>query len=79
MKLYPSAAYASIVNTPSQHSPLVRVKPGDPESSYFLHKLQGTHLDVGGAGAQMPFGQPPLDADVVDMIRQWISEGAVNN
>jgi hypothetical protein len=79
IKLYPGAAYSSIVNTPSQNSSLLRIKPGDPEASYFLHKLEGTHLDAGGAGVQMPFGQPPLPDNVLKMIRQWITEGAVDN
>lgn len=55
MKLYPSAAYRSIVNAPSKGSSLLRVRPGDPQSSYLLHKLEGTHLDVGGVGVRMPF------------------------
>lgn len=79
MKLYPSAAYRSIVKMPSQGSRLLRVTPGDPQASYFLHKIQGTHLDVGGTGAQMPFGQPPLAEAEQDVIRRWITQGALDN
>ncbi|MBV2132492.1 hypothetical protein KRX52_06700 [Pseudomonas sp. MAP12] len=79
MKLYPSAAYQSLVGVASAGSPLQRVAPGAPEQSYLLHKLQGTHLNVGGAGVQMPFGQPPLAEDSLQLIRLWVEQGAKNN
>lgn len=79
MKLYPSAAYQSLVGVASAGSPLQRVAPGKPKQSYLLHKLQGTHLDVGGAGVQMPFAQPPLPEDSLQLIRLWIEQGAKNN
>lgn len=79
MKLYPSAAYASLVGVPSMESPLLRVAPGEPEHSYLMHKLEGTHLDVGGQGAQMPFAQPPLADETRTAIRQWIEAGAPDN
>jgi hypothetical protein len=76
MKLYPSAAYRSLVKAPSQESRLQRVSPGDPQASYLLHKLEGTHLDVGGTGVQMPFGLAPLAKETRDTIRRWIAQGA---
>ncbi|MFC3608807.1 hypothetical protein [Stutzerimonas tarimensis] len=79
MKLYPSAAYASLVGVPSADSPLLRVAPGEPEQSYLMHKLEGTHLDVGGQGAQMPFAQLPLAEETRAVIRQWIEAGAPDN
>jgi mono/diheme cytochrome c family protein len=79
MKLYPSAAYASIVNVPSQQSPIARVTPGKPQESYLLHKLEETHLEVGGSGVRMPFAQPPLSEDTRQRIRLWIEQGALNN
>lgn len=79
MKLYPSAAYQSLVQVPSASSPLQRVAPGSPQQSYLLHKLQGTHLDVNGSGVQMPFGQPPLSEETLQLIRRWIEQGAPNN
>lgn len=79
MKLYPSAAYQSLVQVPSASSPLLRVAPGSPQDSYLLHKLHGTHLDVKGAGVQMPFGQPPLSDETLQLIRRWIEQGAPNN
>jgi len=80
MRLYPSAAYGSIVGVKAQGNPaLVRVAPGDPEASYLLHKVRGTHLDFGGVGVQMPFGQTPISKQDQDLIRQWIAQGAKNN
>lgn len=79
MKLYPSAAYQSLVQVPSASSPLLRVAPGAPQESYLLHKLQGTHLEVSGQGVQMPFGQPPLSDETLQLIRRWIEQGAPNN
>lgn len=79
MKLYPSAAYKSIVKTQSQESSLLRVTPGDPQASYLMHKLEGTHLDVGGVGVQMPFGLPPLPPEIREAVRRWIAQGAQDN
>lgn len=79
MKLYPAAAHQSLVGVPSAGSPLQRVAAGNPNESYLLHKLQGTHLDVGGAGVRMPFAQAPLPEESLQLIRRWIEEGAQNN
>ena len=72
-----SAAYASLVGKPSVESDLLRVKPGSPQQSYLLLKVEGRHLDAGGTGARMPFGATPLDAATIDILRQWIADGAL--
>ncbi|MBI3081950.1 MAG: hypothetical protein HYY94_03380 [Gemmatimonadetes bacterium] len=73
-------AYMNIVNVPSQELPSMdRVKPGDPDRSYLVHKIQGTHLEVGGSGLRMPWGQEPLSDDQINRIRAWIQQGARNN
>lgn len=77
--LAPPLAYEQLVNTLSQQSSMVRVKPGAPEDSYLLHKLTGTHLDQGGTGTRMPQGFPPLTDAQVDLISQWIAQGAPDN
>ncbi|SIR58921.1 hypothetical protein SAMN05421829_12213 [Aromatoleum tolulyticum] len=79
MKLYPAAAYRSIVKVRSKGSPLQLVVPGDPAGSYLLHKIEGTHLDSGGNGVRMPFAQPPLEDETRDRIRAWIADGAKDN
>jgi hypothetical protein len=79
LALHPGAAYASLVNVKSSEAGLLRVKPGAPDQSYLLMKLLGTHLDHGGQGARMPFGSPPLDAETIAKVRQWIASGAPDN
>jgi hypothetical protein len=79
MALYPGAAYKSLVNVPSGESPLLRVKPGKPDESYLIRKLEGTQSEAGGKGMQMPIDSGPLSRPEIDMIRAWIAEGAKNN
>lgn len=79
MKLHPGAAYASLVGVPSVESKLKRVEAGAPERSYLMHKLDGTHLDAGGSGEQMPFGAPALDEATRQSVRAWIAAGAKND
>ena len=80
MALHPRAAYASLVGVASIEAPMLqRVHPGKPEQSYLLLKLEGTHLDAGGNGVRMPFGEAPLDAAVIGKFRAWIAAGAADN
>ncbi|HEY0768301.1 MAG TPA: CHRD domain-containing protein [Steroidobacteraceae bacterium] len=77
MDLTPSHIYASIVNVASvEQSALKRVKPGDPDNSYVVQKLQGS---AGITGGRMPLGGPYLDQATIDQVRAWISAGAQNN
>ena len=69
-------SYALLVGVPSnEDAGLLRVKPGVPDSSYLVLKLQGS---PGIVGVQMPFGGPPLPQATIDVIRQWITNGAAN-
>jgi hypothetical protein len=60
------------------------IKPGEPENSYLMHKLDGTHtLDesfggcgCSGAGATMPLNQLQLDQHTRNVVRAWIDQGA---
>lgn len=59
---------------PSVEQPSVlRVKPGDPDDSYIIRKLEGAPAISGG---RMPLGGPYLPQATIDMIRQWITDGA---
>jgi len=70
-------AFGSLVGVQSQERPaLKRVEPGDPDNSYLYLKITG---DPSIAGDRMPFGAPALSSDKIDLIRQWITEGAKNN
>lgn len=79
LALDPGRAYEELVGVESTQSPLLLVEPGEPENSYLLHKLRGTHLDVGGQGTQMPQGAGSLADEVIELIAQWIEEGAPDN
>ena len=72
-RLDEGSAFAMLVNAPSVEVPaLRRVSPGNPDSSYIIQKLEG-HAAVGG---QMPLGQTPLPQATINIIRQWIANGA---
>jgi hypothetical protein len=51
---------------------LQRVTPGNPDASYLIQKIEGT----AAVGARMPLNGPPLPADAIAVIRQWIVDGA---
>jgi hypothetical protein len=74
LQLDAAHSYALLVGVPSTEVPAVlRVKPGDPTNSYLIQKLLNSS---GIVGAQMPFGGPYLPQSTIDVIEQWISEGA---
>ena len=73
LRLEADAAYAMLVNAPSAEVPgVLRVAPGNPDASYLIHKLEGT----AAVGGRMPLNGPPLPAETIAVIRQWISDGA---
>jgi hypothetical protein len=74
--------YTNVVNVAANEllggSGLKRVLPFRPDSSYLVHKIQGTHLFAPslGSGVQMPEGHPPLPKGTINLIRNWILQGA---
>jgi len=69
-------SYALIVGVSSNEKPgVLRIKTGDPDSSYLYQKITGASGIVGG---QMPLNQAPLPAATITAIRQWILNGAAN-
>ena len=67
-------SYNSIVGVPSGEIPtLDRIKPGDPDNSYLVQKIEGA---PGISGAQMPYHETPLVQSTIDAIRQWVTDGA---
>ncbi len=80
MNLEQGQAYGNIVNVVSSSVPtLKRVLPGFPDSSFLVHKIQGTQASVGGSGQRMPLTNCCLSQDQIDLIRSWITVGARNN
>jgi len=77
MDLSDGTAYANIVGVRSVEDPtLDRVHPGDPDNSYLVLKLEGSLLI---SGDRMPPGGPYLSQVEIDVIRQWILDGAPEN
>ncbi len=69
-------SYGLLVDVASAQVPgLLRVDPGNPDDSYLIMKLEGT----AAVGARMPDGSPPLPQSDIDVIRQWITDGAMQN
>lgn len=67
-------SYAMIVGVPSAEEPsILRIKPGDPDNSYLIQKVEGR----AAVGAQMPYGGPPLPAATIAAMRQWVTDGAL--
>jgi uncharacterized protein (TIGR03118 family) len=74
--------FANIVNVASVEVPsLKRILPNDTTNSYLLQKIEGA---AGIVGAQMPFGcptasNPCLTQAQIDLVKTWVSQGALNN
>ncbi|HKT73600.1 MAG TPA: Ig-like domain-containing protein [Steroidobacteraceae bacterium] len=67
-------SYSLLVGVPSaEQSSVLRVSPGNPDASYVIRKLEDA---AGISGGQMPLGGPYLPQATIDVIRQWITDGA---
>lgn len=76
LQLDAANSYANLVGVASSESPgVLRVNPGNPSSSYLIQKLEGTAT----VGAQMPLGGTPLPGSAITVIRQWITDGAIDD
>lgn len=71
-------AYGQLVNQPaSQTSEMFLVTPRDPDQSYLMLKLLGTHASTGLGNVMPPEGLLPDDELVA--IAAWILNGAPND
>lgn len=76
LNLQEANSYAMLVGiASSQQAGLQRVNPGNPDISYLVQKLENAPGITGGV---MPPGAPLPQVDI-DVIRQWITEGAVDD
>lgn len=74
LRLDAANSFGLLVGVASVEVPsLLRVDPGRPDASYLIQKLEGT----AAVGERMPLGGPPLPQPTIDVIRQWIAEGAM--
>ena len=75
LRLDPGFSAGNLINVHSPQDPnLIRVVPGDPDASFLIQKLQGAD---GLLGDRMPDGGPYLTTATINVIRQWIQDGAL--
>lgn len=78
LDLSTASSYGDLVsvvpdNAVARDDGLLRVEPFDAENSFLLTKL----TDPGaGEGSRMPQGQPPLSEAEIQLIEDWILNGA---
>jgi hypothetical protein len=68
-------SHASLVNVTATEIDMPRVAPGQLQTSWLYLKLTGTQT----VGDPMPVGGFPLPEATVDLVQQWIVEGALDN
>jgi hypothetical protein len=78
MVLEADKAYENLVSVPADNDGararhLLRVNPGQPDSSFLYIKLTHPAADE---GALMPDSGTPLDSQSISAIRTWIANGA---
>lgn len=74
LRLDAANSYALLVGVASvEDATYLRVQPHDPNNSYLIKKLEGT----AAVGERMPAGLPPLSSADINVIRQWITDGAL--
>jgi len=77
LSLESGKAFPALVNVASTEcSARPLVKPGAPAGSYVVDKLLGTNLC---SGSQMPKTGSSIPSQQIDLIRNWICQGAPNN
>lgn len=77
LSMDPGVAFQNLVGVPSVEQPtLNRIEPFNPDDSYVVRKLEG---DPSITGGQMPLGGPFLPQATIDVIRQWITDGATDD
>lgn len=75
LSLTPGVSLANLVGVAADGDPTrTRVIPGDPDGSYLVMKLEEAEGIVGDA---MP--SVPLDEARIELVREWIAEGAQDN
>ena len=76
LNLAEGTSFASLVNVPSTQVALDLVEPNDAENSYLIHKLDGRD---GIVGDRMPYDAEFLSEADIEVIKQWINDGAKDN
>ncbi len=70
-----AVAYAALIGVPGSNAVCgTRITPGNPDTSYFVAKLEGTQ-DPAMCGTVMPSGRM-LSMSQIALVRTWITGGA---
>ncbi len=73
LRLDAANSYALLVGVASVQEPaFLRVQASNPGNSYLIRKLEGSQT----VGGRMPLNGTPLPAADIQVIRQWIQDGA---
>ena len=73
LRLDDGFSYGSLVGVTSPYgSTIIRVVPEDPDNSFLIQKLEGTTM----LGGRMPLTGCCLQQVTIDVVRQWIQDGA---
>ncbi len=75
LSLTSGKSYANLVNVPSSYAGLLRVEPGNADSSLLYLKVIGYPQ----TGVRMPLDGTTLSSMQISAIRTWIDEGAKND
>lgn len=76
MNLSDGQAFSNIVNVASAEVPsLNRILPNDTINSYLIQKVQGT----AAVGSRMPLGGTALSAAQIQLLTDWVNDGASDN
>ncbi len=77
LNLSSGLAFSNIVSVlSSQNNSFTRVIPNDADNSLLVQKIEGTQT----VGGRMPAGgRAPLSNEDIQLIRDWITNGAENN
>ncbi|HCV43893.1 MAG TPA: hypothetical protein DGH68_10455 [Bacteroidetes bacterium] len=76
MSLATGVSYGNLVGVNATNGPCAgdkRVQPGSAGTSALIKRLEGN------CGTRMPIGSSPLSTGQIQLIRDWITQGAQNN
>ncbi len=75
-------SYSNLVNVNAQAACTnkKRVLPGNPDESVLYIRTSSNSADTQcGQNSRMPQGSPRLPQETIDLIKNWIQQGAKNN
>jgi len=78
MSLEAGLSHPSLVGVKRPFNDEIRVVAGDASNSFIIDKLEDNNLG-NSRGDRMPLGGPFLPQSTIDVVRQWIDDGAQDN